>query len=62
VKVDTKANDDCPAPSLVLTALTTDMDCPPPEHPPQDLSANDFAFDINAMLECIPHEDQDAFA
>ncbi len=46
-KVDTKADVDCLAPSLVLTVLTMGVDWPPLEPPPQDSSANDFSFDIN---------------
>jgi hypothetical protein len=60
--VNTKANVDRPALSLVLPVLATGVDCTPLEPPPQDSSANDVSYDINAMLECIPHKDQEAFA
>jgi hypothetical protein len=61
-KADTKANVAHLAPSLVLPALIMGVNWPPQKPPPQYSSANDFSFNINAMLECIPHEDQDVFA
>ncbi len=60
--IDTKANVERQAPLPRLPALATGVDCPPPEPPPQDSVANDGCFNINEMMECIPHVDQAVFA
>ncbi len=60
--VNIEANVARPAQLLVLSALKTGVECLPPEPPPLDSRADKYCFDINAMLECIPHKKWDAFA
>jgi hypothetical protein len=62
VKINTKANVARLAQLLVLPALNLGVEHPPPEPPPPDLRSDNYCFDINAMLECTPHKDRDAFA
>jgi hypothetical protein len=52
----------CPAQLLALPELDTGVERSPPEPPPPALGTDNYCFDINAMLECIPPEDREAFA
>jgi hypothetical protein len=52
----------CPAQLLVLPELDTGVERSPLEPPPPALHTDDYCFDINAMLECIPPEDWEGFS